>query len=728
MREKSGAANITRWDLESLQKGSHPHPHQILGLHRLQGRDWTICLWRPVAKNGQVFAVVKGRKIEFDEQMPGLFVHKGTGSFKSDDYLIFCPKGKLCRDPYSFAPLLTSSDLERFSLGVHYELDQKFGARFSQVGTIEGVSFAVWAPNAQGVSVIGDFNHWHEAVYPMSRLPQSGVWHLFVPGLEAGQRYKFGLISQNGERKYKADPFALQAQLRPESASVLARIDSSKWSDGRWMDERRQRGKTDQPIAIYEVHLGSWRKDLDNKAMNYRQIAPLLADYVCEMGFTHVELLPITEYPLDESWGYQVGGYFAVTSRYGSLDDFQHFVNCLHNRGIGLILDWVPGHFVSDDFGLARFDGTSLYEHFDEHRQVHPHWGTKIFDHGRCEVSNFLIASALFWAKQWHIDGLRVDAVASMLYLDYGKEGLFWSPNRHGGHENLEAIEFIKHLNSIMGKELPDVLMIAEESTAWWGITASLDAGGLGFDLKWNMGWMNDTLSYFSRDCIYRAYHQTELTFAQHYAFSEKFALVLSHDEVVHGKKSLLEKMPGDLWQKFANVRLLYSYMICQPGKKLLFMGGELGVLREWNCSLSLDWSLLNHHYHKGLQTFVRQLNHLYTRSEALWALDEDPLGFSWIDLSDLCNCSISYFRSGHQERFVCIHNFTPNYVPDYRLQIKGLEKMKEIFNSDAEQYGGSGKGNDSSILHAKDSGKFSLTLPPLATLIFRADSSNTEN
>ncbi len=720
IHEKCFDAKISLSNLEQLQRGSHSHPHLLLGLHQLKDSA-IIRLWRPGASEGEIFGLIKGQRVCFDLGPPGLFYRLVSKDLKVDDYRIMCPGGLITRDPFSFDQILTADDLERFSRGVHYELDSKLGARLTHADHCAGASFAVWAPNAQGVTLVGDFNQWHETMHPMRRLPKSGVWELFVPNLAAGQRYKFRLTTQNGELCFKADPFALKAQLRPESASVLARIDESLWSDAKWLDERLAKGKASCPMAIYEVHLGSWRRNDDGSAMNYRQIAPLLANYTYEMGFTHIELLPITEYPLDESWGYQVGGYFAVTSRYGSLDDFQYFVNCFHERGIGIILDWVPGHFVSDDFGLARFDGTALYEHFDEHREIHPHWGTKIFDHGRKEVSNFLIASALFWARQWHLDGLRVDAVASMLYLDYGKEGLFWSPNRHGGHENLEAIEFIKHLNSIMIERAPGVLMIAEESTAWWGVTAALHEGGLGFHLKWNMGWMNDTLTYFARDSVYRSFHQQELTFAQHYAFTEKFALVLSHDEVVHGKRSILEKMPGDLWRKFAHVRLLYSYMICQPGKKLLFMGGEFGVLNEWDSAVSLNWSLLNQPLHRGLQTLVRHLNHLYSRSRSLWSRDEDPAGFSWIDFSDTYNCAISYFRQDRCERLICLHNFTPNCVTDYCLHIDGVEAIEEIFNTDALEYGGSGMGNCTCTLHRGADGAFTLVMPPLATLIFRA-------
>lgn len=719
------AAKISFSDWKSLTEGHHCNPHTILGLHALERGGTIIRLWRPDGASNPMHVLITGQKVKLKLGPPGLFYFIDSRCLQNSDYLIETKGGNGSRDPYSFAQQVGIDDQLRFTRGAHDELYDLLGARFKECEGVDGVRFAVWAPNAKGVSLIGDFNDWHTTSLPLRFLPRSGIWEIFLPHLIKGQRYKFSILTKKRERIFKADPFALAAQLRPDSASVIAHIDEAKWTDEQWMLKRCKKRADEGPISIYEVHLGSWKRSSAGAALNYRQIAPKLAEYVNEMNFTHVELLPITEYPLDESWGYQVGGYFAATCRYGSLEDFQFFVNHLHNCGIGIILDWVPGHFVKDDFGLSKFDGTFLFEHQEEHRQVHPHWGTKIFDHGRKEVSNFLIASALFWTKVWHLDGLRVDAVASMLYLDYGKEGLYWSPNKHGGHENLEAIEFIKDLNARVRAKSPGVLMIAEESTAWWGITTPIDQGGLGFDLKWNMGWMNDTLTYFARDCIYRGYHQAELTFAQHYAHTENFALVLSHDEVVHCKRSLLEKMPGEFCQKFANLRLLYSYMICQPGKKLIFQGGEWGVRKEWDCMVSLDWSLLNDQFHYQMQRLCKDLNDLYRQSEPLWEKDGSPGGFEWIDFSDICNCTISYFRFGDQKTLVCMHNFTPNIVTDYRLKIKRALAIEEIFNTNAAEYGGTGFGNSSKALSPNKMGEFSIDLPPLATLIFRCKLTN---
>ncbi|MBA3603062.1 MAG: 1,4-alpha-glucan branching protein GlgB, partial [Parachlamydiaceae bacterium] len=497
-------------------------------------------------------------------------------------------------------------------------------------------------------------------------------------------------------------------------------LDKFEWEDADWLQHRIDLANKAKPLTIYEVHLGSWKKD-HGHFINYRQLAYELADYCKMMGFTHVELMPIQEHPLDESWGYQVSGFYAPTSRHGSPQDFQFMVNHLHLQGIGVILDWVPGHFPTDVFSLGRFDGTALYEHEDLRQGLHPHWNTYIFNLGRNEVANFLIANALYWLEVMHIDGLRVDAVASMLYLDYGRENGEWIPNRYGGHENLEAIEFFKHLNSIVHQEAPGVLMIAEESTSFAGISHSVDSGGLGFDLKWNMGWMNDTLRYFSTDMFFRNYHHNDLTFGLLYAFSERFTLVLSHDEVVHGKKSLLGKMPGDMWQQFANMRLLYSYMICQPGKKLLFMGGEIGQWNEWNCKGEIEWSLLKFPIHHGLQTMIKDLNHYYLAHASLWAHDFDSSGFEWIDFSDSSNSVISYLRKGEGKVLLCVHNFTPVYFGSYIVNLRNASAIHEIFNTDAECYGGSGQLNRNPQL-LREGGRVygvEIVLAPLATMMF---------
>ena len=599
-------------------------------------------------------------------------------------------------------------DLHLFGKGTHYQLFNVMGGRLVP----GGATFAVWAPNAIAISVVGDFNFWDRRAHSMKLLGSSGVWETFVPGLKEGDLYKFEITTKEGLRLTKADPFAYAAELRPRTASRLFDVDAFKWTDQQWSPFKG-------PLNIYEVHLGSWKKGL-----GYQELAQELANYCKEMGFTHVELLPVSEHPLDESWGYQVSGYFAVTSRFGSPRDFQFLVNHLHREGIGVIVDWVAAHFPNDDFALAYFDGTALYEHADPRQGYHPHWNTHIFNYGRNEVSNFLLANALFWLEKMHVDGLRVDAVASMLYLDYGREPGNWIPNVHGGKENLEAIEFLKHLNSIVRQRFPQALICAEESTSFLGVSQPLEWNGMGFDFKWNMGWMNDTLRYFHRDPVHRKYHQNDLTFGLTYAFSERFILVLSHDEVVHGKGSLIAKMPGDDWQKFANVRLLYSYMICQPGKKLLFMGGELGQWEEWNCKEEIDWHLLQHERHRQLQEVVRALNHYYLETPPLWEKDFDENGFSWIDFNDTSNCVLSYLRKGERGQVICVHNFTPHYHADYFIQLPHLKFVKETMNTDREEWGGSGKINPQ-ITPTQDG--FYIQLAPLATMIFEVEFDKTK-
>jgi 1,4-alpha-glucan branching enzyme len=550
----------------------------------------------------------------------------------------------------------------------------------------------------------------------------SGVWELFVPGLCEGEKYKFEIHTQQGERILKADPYALSSELRPATASKIASIDHFQWQDQEWVEQRKTKNWSSLPVNIYEVHLGSWKKNEEN-FLNYRELAHELTAYCLDMGFTHLELLPIQEHPLDESWGYQVSGFYAPTSRFGEVGDFQYFVDYLHQHQIGLILDWVPGHFPIDAFSLARFDGSALYEHADPRQGYHPHWHTNIFNFGRHEVSNFLIANALYWLEQMHVDGLRVDAVASMLYLDYGRNENEWIPNEFGGKENLQSIEFLKHLNSIVHSKCPGVLMIAEESTSFTGVTHPVEKGGLGFDLKWNMGWMNDTLRYFSKDMLFRSHHHHDLTFGLVYAFSEKFMNVFSHDEVVHGKRSLLSKMPGDMWQQFANLRLLISYMICQPGKKLLFMGSEIGQWNEWNCKSTIEWFLLQFSTHAGIHKFVQEINHFYLKHSALWQKDSSHESFEWVDFADIQNSVISYIRKGKEERLLCVHNFTPLYHSDYVLLLSQFENLEEIFNSDAEKYGGSGKHNLYSEIIKNEYGHIigiRMVLAPLATMIFK--------
>jgi 1,4-alpha-glucan branching enzyme len=696
-------------------------PHQVLGLHGYFDGKKVIRLWRPGAH--EVFLEVFGKIVQAKRvHDAGMFEYVVPHITTVSNYKIFHQSGLLAHDPYGYLPTFGEVDEHLFAKGVHYQLYHSMGGRLAVQQGQAGVKFTVWAPGARNVALVADFNHWDGRVNPMRSLGRSGVWELFVPGLIEGEKYKFEIKTQTGTVLVKTDPLALSSELRPANASIISNVDRFKWDDAAWITKRLDQKHTPQPLNIYEVHLGSWKTNYGHY-LNYRELAKELSAYCSQMGFTHVELMPVQEHPLDESWGYQVSGFYAVTSRFGTPEDFQWFVNHLHQHNIGVILDWVPGHFPTDGFSLSKFDGTALYEHDDPRQGLHPHWGTYIFNFGRHEVSNFLIANALFWIDVMHIDGLRVDAVASMLYLDYGREAGEWIPNRYGEKENLEVIDFFRHLNSIVHQRFPGVLMIAEESTSFSGVTHPVEYGGLGFDMKWNMGWMNDTLRYFKTDMLFRCYHQQELTFGLLYAFSEKFALVLSHDEVVHGKCSLLSRMPGDWWQKFANLRLLLSYMMCQPGKKLIFMGAEIGQWDEWNCKGEVPWNLLQHSTHQGVQTMVKELNHLYMRSPCLWERDFDYTGFQWVNFADEYNSVICYFRVGGNERFLCVHSFTPTYYPDYYVHLGGFTTIEEVFNSDAEKYGGSGKINDSPQIIQGSQGcpeGIKVHLAPLATMIFK--------
>lgn len=696
-------------DVEKIAKREESNPHNLLGLHR-EGR--VVRLWRPQAS--EIFLEVKGEIVQAElADRRGLFIYQCPAAIDAADYRVFHTNSLLAHDPYSFPSTFGEIDQYLLNSGTHYELYHALGARLTSHCKVLGVKFSVWAPNAKTVSLVADFNHWNELANPMRSLGACGVWELFVPGLKAGERYKFAIKSREGVSFLKADPMALHSELRPATASIVADIDQFCWTDDSWREKKKS-----QVMNSYEVHLGSW-KQREGQFLNYRELAHELASYVSKMGYTHVELLPITEHPLDESWGYQVTGFYAATSRYGTPTDFQYFVNHLHQQGIGVILDWVPAHFPRDHFSLSRFDGTSLYEHADPKQGLHPHWETHIFNFGRKEVSNFLLASALFWVDVMHIDALRVDAVASMLYLDYGREEGEWIANRYGGKENLEAIEFLKHTNSILHRRFPHAMTIAEESTAFPGVTKSVEEGGLGFDLKWNMGWMNDTLRYFQKDPIYRRYHHTDITFGLLYAFTEKFVLALSHDEVVHGKGSLLSKMPGDRWQKFANLRLLLSYMICQPGKKTLFMGGEIAQSREWSCKAELEWSLLDSPLHAQLQTMTKELNQLYRDYSAFWEDDFTPSGFEWVGEQDVQNSIVVYLRKSESHSLLCIHNFTPQYFSEYILYL-AVKEAVEIFSTDAKRYGGSGKENSSVEIIEREKRGMKLQIAPLATMIFK--------
>ncbi|MFI0435850.1 MAG: 1,4-alpha-glucan branching protein GlgB [Parachlamydiaceae bacterium] len=699
-------------------------PHAILGLHSSKQEGSVIRLLRPGAQ--QIFFALFGKIVEARKIHPsGLFEYPVPPATTASDYRIFHQNGLLAHDPYAFSPTFGEMDQYLFAKGVHYQLYQRMGGRLTLHEGVEGAKFAVWAPNARSISVIGDFNEWDGRVNPMRALGYCGVWELFIPGLKEGEKYKFEIMTQQGARLIKADPYALMSEKRPATASILTDIETFEWQDDEWVKERTHKHFASLPMTVYEVHLGSWKKQ-GSDFLNYREIAHELALYCLDMGFNYVELLPIQEHPLDESWGYQVSGFYATTSRFGTPKDFKYFINHLHLNGIGVILDWVPGHFPMDEFSLGRFDGSALYEHADPRQGYHPHWHTHIFNFGRHEVSNFLIANALFWLEEMHADGLRVDAVASMLYLDYGREEGEWIANIYGGKENLYAIEFIKHMNSIVHHRCPGALMIAEESTSFTGVTHPIEQGGLGFDLKWNMGWMNDTLHYFSQETFYRHYHHHNLTFGLIYAFAERFALVFSHDEVVHGKKALLNKMPGDLWQKFANLRLLLSYLFCQPGKKLLFMGGEIGQWNEWNCKEEMEWSLLAFPTHRGIQHLVRQINHFYRNHPALWEQDGHHNTFQWVDFSDTRNHVISYFRQSKEEKLLCIHHFSASYLPYYAIHFGHFVHAEEIFNSDAETFGGSGKINLNVDIIRDGAGSpmgIGIALAPLATMIFKIDS-----
>src|SRR3972149_2328048 len=599
---------------------------------------------------------------------------------------------------YPFPQILTDFDLHLLGEGTHYKNYEKLGAHVREVKGVNGVHFAVWAPNAEAVSVIGDFNKWDGNSHKMRMLGSSGIWEIFIPGLSEGEIYKFNIKSKSGEVLEKADPYAFSSEIRPKSASIVYDIDKYTWNDAKWLSEREHHNALDAPISMYEVHLGSWMRvpEDGNRYLTYRELAKKLAEYVKEMGYTHVQLMPVTEYPLDASWGYQTIGYFAPTSRFGKPEEFMYFVDYMHQNGIGIILDWVPAHFPKDGHGLDRFDGTCLYEHGDPRKGEHQDWGTLIFNYGRNEVRNFLLSNALFWLDKYHIDGLRVDAVASMIYLDYSRQPGEWIPNQYGGNENLEAIDFLKRFNEVVHSTHPGVLTIAEESTAWTGVSRPTYLGGLGFSLKWNMGWMNDTLRYFSKDPIHRKYEHDNLTFSLLYAFTENFILVLSHDEVVHGKRSLLDKMPGDIPQRFANLRALYGYMYGHPGKKLLFMGGEIGQWWEWNHDESTHWHLLQHESHQGLQRYVRDLNRLYQSEPALYEVDFDYHGFEWIDFRDAEGSIISFVRRGKDpENFlVFVYNFTPVARMGYRVGVPKGGFYKEVMNSDSWSYWGGNMGN----------------------------------
>jgi 1,4-alpha-glucan branching enzyme len=707
----------------------HPDPHAVLGIH-LDGDGVVVRAFRPDAEAIHVLPDFGGA-IPMVHRRGGVFEARLNGRDELFSYMleIRYPHNRTftVKDPYSFLPTLGDLDLHLLGEGRHEQLWERMGAHPVHHGGVHGVAFAVWAPNADSVSTVGDFNSWDGRLHPMRLMGSSGVWELFVPEVGEGARYKFEIRPKHGgTHLLKADPFAFRTETPPLTASVVHDLTHFSWGDHSWLDSRRKADPARAPWSVYEVHPGSWRRVVEegDRPLTYRELAPALAEHVSRMGFTHVELLPIAEHPFGGSWGYQVSGYYAPTARFGHPDDVRYLVDYLHQRGIGVIVDWVPGHFPRDAHGLARFDGTALFEHEDPRKGAHPDWGTLVFNFGRNEVRNFLIANALFWIEQYHVDGLRVDAVASMLYLDYSRREGEWIPNRFGGRENEEAIAFLRELNDTIRRKHPGVVVIAEESTAWPKVSQPTQEGGLGFHFKWNMGWMHDTLAYFSKDPLYRRYHHHQLTFGLLYAFSESFMLPLSHDEVVHGKGSLLGRMPGDEWQRMANLRALYVWMWAHPGKKLVFMGGEFGQSAEWNHDRSLDWHLLSWRPHQGVATLLSDLNRHYRTERALHELDGDPAGFQWIQADAVDSNVYAFIRrpSGKGRPLVCVANLSPVVQSQYRLGLPEQGPWREILNSDADLYGGSGVGNHGQV-SAEGSGwdgqpaSAEITLPPLGVL-----------
>jgi len=729
---------VTKEMVEKIIRNEHYDPFQILGPHEIEidGRKkWIIRAFIP--DSTEVYLIDKTHTKEY--QMPAvhnahffeLVIEDSKELFMYQFKVISTSRHqRVIHDPYFFLPTISDYDMYLFSHGDHHKIYEKLGAHPQVKNGVKGIHFAVWAPNARNVSVIGNFNGWHGGAHQMRVLGQSGIWELFVPDIETGTIYKYEIKNHLGHILEKTDPYGFYSEVRPKTASIVVDLNQYQWNDAEYLERRRQTDPLGQPISIYEVHLGSWRRKVeeDSRFLNYRELAEELVKYVSEMGYTHIELLPVSEHPLDASWGYQTVGYFAATSRYGAPEDLMYLIDQCHQHNIGVIIDWVPAHFPKDGHGLAHFDGSFLYEHADPRKGEHQDWGTKIFNYGRNEVRNFLMANALFWFEKYHVDGIRVDAVASMIYLDYSREEGQWIPNQYGGRENLEAIDFLKRLNELIFSYYPGALSVAEESTAWPGVTKPTYLGGLGFNFKWNMGWMNDFLTYFSKDPVHRKYHHNMITFAFLYAFHENFVLVLSHDEVVHGKRSLLDKMPGDLWQKFANIRALLGFMFGHPGKKLLFMGTEFGQWDEWDVSKSLDWHLLQYEPHQKLHAFLKDLNQLYKNEPALWEIDFDYSGFQWIDFMDADSSVIAFMRKGKNAEndclvFVC--NFTPVYRENYRIGVERKAFYQEILNSDSEIYWGSNKGNfgglwsDDIPWHGLNY-SLNLNLPPLATIILK--------
>lgn len=709
----------------AVLEARHHDPFSYLGLHQTQS-GWVFRVFQPYATEVAVHDGAKWLNMERGDAS-GLFEWHGKQALPAPCLIqvSFFSHTLEVHDPYSFSSSITDHDLYLFSQGKLEQAYRMLGAHHMAWQGVWGVRFAVWAPNAERVSVVADFNGWDGRVHPMRSLGGSGVWELFVPDIGPGEFYKFEIRNrQSGALLTKTDPYGFSFEMRPGTASRVTALDGYAWGDAAWMERRAARDWQYDPMNIYELHVGSWRRHWDGRFYNFRELAESLVPYVTEMGFTHIELMPISEHPLDESWGYQTTGYFGVTSRYGTPDDFRYFVDACHRANIGVILDWVPAHFPKDSFALARFDGTALYEHEDPRLGEHQDWGTLIFNYGRNEVRNFLLANAHYWLREFHLDGLRVDAVASMLYLDYSRKAGEWLPNKYGGRENIEAVEFFRELNVMTHERFPGTLTVAEESTSWPMVSRPTYLGGLGFSMKWNMGWMNDTLAYIKHDPVHRRYHQNMLTFGQLYAYTENFVLPFSHDEVVHGKQSLLDKMPGDAWQKFGNLRLLFTYQMTTPGKKLNFMGNEFAQGQEWKVGAELDWYLLGRREHAGMQTLLRDLNRLYRTLPALYELDFSHDGFDWVDCNNAEQSVLIYRRKARDGSYVIVAlNFTPVPRLGYRIGVPDKGGYREVFNSDSEFYAGSNTGNGFGLYTSDvecngQPQSIELTLPPLAGII----------
>ncbi len=717
---------MTSQDIDAILSGQHGDAFSVLGPHQTEN-GWEVRAFLPQAMDADLVqgdASSPMRKLRAE----GFFV----ASLKNEPghYLFRLTLWNGARaeieDAYRFGPLISDFDLHIHGEGTQYESYRTMGAHPVDCEGVEGVRFAVWAPNAEVVSVVGDFNDWDERRHPMRS--RSGVWELFVPGVGAGTNYKYSVRARwRAYRQQKSDPYGFASEVPPKTASVVWDLGRYQWGDQAWMDARGRKNLLKEPVSIYEVHLGSWLRGPNNAYLSYRELAPRLVEYATRLGYTHLELLPVAEHPFSGSWGYQVVGYYTPTARFGTPEDFMYFVDCCHQAGLGVMVDWVPGHFPKDAHGLAQFDGTALYEHADPRKGEHKEWGTLIFNYGRNEVRTFLLSNALFWLQVYHIDGLRVDAVASMLYLDYARKPGEWIPNMYGGNEHLEAVDFLRRFNEL-AHQVPGAITVAEESTAFTGVSRPTYMNGLGFTMKWNMGWMHDMLNYFAKEPVHRKYHHNNITFSMLYAFTENFVLPISHDEVVHGKGALLSKMPGDVWQKFANVRAFLAYMYAHPGKKLLFMGSEIGVWDEWNHERGLPWEILHFDFHRKLQVFVGELNKLYRTHPAFYQVDFHWAGFEWVDFRDVDGSTISFIRRPENGKpfllFVC--NFTPVPRMKYRVGVPDPGLYREIFNSDAEMFGGSNLGNSGAVMsdpvgYNNHYHSLSVTLPPLAVVVFES-------